>query len=40
MKKLLIAVLILGTINFTGCAPKSADDKAVKETSIYNYYRY
>ena len=33
MKKLLIAVLILGTINFTGCDPKSADDKAVKETS-------
>jgi hypothetical protein len=33
MKKLLIAVLILGTINFTGCDTKSADDKAVKETS-------
>ncbi len=33
MKKLLIAVLILGTINFTGCDSKSADDKAVKETS-------
>ena len=33
MKKLLIAVLILGTINFTGCYQKSADDKAVKETS-------
>ncbi len=33
MKKLLIVVLILGTINFTGCDPKSADDKAVKETS-------
>ena len=33
MKKLLIAVLILGAINFTGCSPKSADDKVVKETS-------
>ena len=32
MKKLLIAVLILGTINFIGCDQKSADDKAVKET--------
>lgn len=33
MVKLLIAALILGTINFTGCDLKSADDKAVKETS-------
>jgi len=33
MKKLLIALLILGTINFTGCGQKSAADKAVKETS-------
>lgn len=33
MKKLLIAVLILVSINFTGCDSKSADDKAIKETS-------
>lgn len=33
MKKLLIVVLILGTINFTGCDQKSVDDKAVKETT-------
>lgn len=32
MKKLLIAILILGTINFTGCSQKSADNTAVKET--------
>ena len=31
MKKLLIALLILGTINFTGCYQKSTDHKAVKE---------
>jgi hypothetical protein len=33
MKKLLIALLILGTISFTGCNQKSAEQKAVKETS-------
>lgn len=33
MKKLLIALLILATITFTGCYQKSADHKAVKETS-------
>lgn len=33
MKKFLIALLILGTINFTGCSQKSADQKAVKEIS-------
>lgn len=32
MKKLLIALLILGTISFTGCSQKSADHMAVKET--------
>jgi len=32
MRKLLIALLILGTIIFTGCSQKSADHEAVKET--------
>lgn len=33
MKKLLIALLILATITFTGCCQKSTDPNAVKETS-------